>query len=217
MEKKLHHERIERIVMSFHRITGRFFIALILLISAMMSTQAAQATESNSRKILVYISPFEYTHSVNLGFSYYEYWFNQGPVVEHAAVQILGAQFEGVSMCEGTSTGNTLVWLQPTMFYNPMMGAFYGKIVANVYSGDGKYLSSYVGRSEKIGFVDVYPMQSIEAVYKQTMQNVSDKLKADPAFQAAINESRPGNESATPCGLVPILQGPKTSIIDHFN
>ena len=120
-------------------------------------------------------------------------------------------------MCEGTSTGNTLVWLNPTMSYNPGVGGFYGKITANVYSGNGKYLKSYVGRAEKTGFIDVYTMQSIDAAYKLAMQNVADKMKADPAFQVAMNESRPGNEATTPCGLVPILQGPKTSIIDHFN
>jgi len=204
--------------MNIHRITGRFSMAFILLISAMMLTQAVQANEPGSKKILVYISPVEYTNSVSLGFlPYYEYWFIQGPTVEHAAAQILGAQFESVGMCEGTSTGNTLVWLKSTMSYNPSVGAFYGKITANVYSGNGKYLKSYVGRSEKTGFIDVYPMQSIDATYKLAMQNVADKMKADPAFQVATNESRPGNEAATPCGLVPILQGPKTSIIDHFN
>ena len=202
--------------MNIHRIASSFSKAFILLISAMMLTQAAQANEPGSKKILVYISPVEYTHSVSLTNAYYQYWFFQGPTIEHAAAQILGAQFEGVSMCEGTSTGNTLIWLKPTMFYNPLMGVFYGKITANVYSGSGKYLSSYVGRSEKTGFIDVYPMQSIGAVYKLTMQNVADKMKADPAFQVAMNESRPGNEAVTPCGLVPILQGPKTSIIDHF-
>ena len=201
--------------MNIHRIAGSFSVPFILLISAMMLTQAAQANEPGSKKILLYISPFEYTHSVSFGLlPYYQYWFVQGPTVEHAAAQILGAQFEGVGMCEGTSTGNTLVWLQPTVVFN--LGIFYGKIVANVYSGSGKYLSSYVGRAEKIGFMDVYPMHSIDAVYKLTMQNVADKMKADPAFQVAMNESRPGNEAATPCGLVPILQGPKTSIIDHF-
>lgn len=204
--------------MNIHRITGSFSKAFILLISAMMLTQVAQANEPNAKKILVYISPVEYTNSVSLDvLPYYQYWFFQGPTVEHAAAQILGAQFEGVSMCEGTSTGNTLVWLKPTMSYNPGVGGFYGKIIANVYSGNGKYLKSYVGRAEKTGFMDVYPMQSIDAAYKLAMQNVADKMKADPAFQVAMNESRPGSEAATPCGLVPILQGPKTSIIDHFN
>lgn len=203
--------------MNIHRITGSFSMVFILLISAMMLTQAAQANEPNAKKILVYISPVEYTNSVRLAHYYYDYWFSQGPSVEHAATQVLGTQFEGVSMCEGTSTGNTLVWLKPSMFYNPLMGVFYGKITANVYSGSGKYLGSYVGRSEKIGFLDVYPMRSIDAVYKLAMQNVADKMKADPALQVTMNESRPGSEAQTPCGLVPILQGPKTSIIDHFN
>ena len=111
--------------MNIHRITGSLSMAFILLISAMMPTQAAQANEPGSKKILVYISPVEYTNSVSLGFlPYYAYWFIQGPTVEHAAAQILGAQFEGVSMCEGTSTGNTLVWLKPTMSYNPSVGGF---------------------------------------------------------------------------------------------
>ena len=191
--------------MNIHQITGAAFLACTLSVAV----ATVQAKEADPAKMLVYISPQEYTHSVQLLHFYYGYWFSQGGAVESAAKQILGAEFGDVGMCEGNNAGNTLVWIKPSMFYNPQMTTYYGKITANVFSGSGKPLGTYVGESKRQGFIDVYPERQVEAAYKLAMQNVADKMKADQALQAAINEGLPANETRTPCAMVSVLPAAK--------
>ena len=169
------------------------------------SSSIVQANTAEPPKMLVYISPQEYSHSVKLWHFYYDYWYSQGPAVEPVATKVLGAEFGEVGMCEGNRVGNTLVWIKPAMFYNPHMRIFYGKITAHVFSGSGKPLGTYVGESKKEGFLDVYPARQVEAAYKLAMQDLAGKMKADQAVQTAVNDGVPASETRTPCAMVTIL------------
>ena len=187
--------------MNIHQITRAACVALSLLPTASL----VQAENADPANMVIYISPQEYKYSVKLWHFYYDYWFNQGPAVEPVATQILGSEFGNVGMCEGNTAGKTLVWIKPSMFYNPHMQTFYGKITANVFTGSGKPLGVYVGESQKMGFLDVFPASQIDATYKLAMQNVAEKMKADQALQAAISKGVPANETSTPCAMVSLL------------
>lgn len=191
--------------MNIHQITK----ATLLTCAVLGAAVTAQAKEADPAKMVVYISPQEYTHSIKLWHFYYDYWYSQGPAVESVATQMLGAQFGDVAMCEGNNAGNTLVWIKPSMFYNPHMLIFYGKITANVYTGSGKAIGNYVGESQRHGFLDVLPARQVNAAYKLAMQNVVDKMKADQALQAAISSGVPVNETKTPCAMVTVLPAAK--------
>lgn len=174
--------------------------------------EAAQAEsgKADPAKILVYISPEEYKHPIKLWHFYYSYWFEQGELVESAATHVLGNAYGDVGMCEGNKAGNTLVWLRPSMFYNPHMRTFYGKVTAFVYSGSGKPLGTFVGESQKTGWLDVQPARSIESTYALAIENLVGKLKADPALQTVITQGIPANETLTPCSMVTVLPMSKT-------
>ncbi len=198
--------------MKLHQIIRTVFPLYIFL--GVAST--VQAKDADSAKMLVYISPQEYTHSIKLWHYYYSYWFEQGPAVESVALELLSAEYGDVKMCEGNSTGNTLVWIKPRMYYNPQLGIFYGEVTASIYSGSGKPLGSYVGESRRRGFLDVYPALQVEAAYKVAMENLLIKIKADQALQTAINESVPADETKSPCTIVALLPQPKANDWGHY-
>ena len=177
---------------------------------------AAHAEETAPAKMLVFISPQEYTHSIKLWHYYYSYWFEQGPAVEFIAMEILGAEYGDVKMCEGDSTGNALVWIKPRMYYNPQMGVYYGEVTADLFTGSGKAIGTYVGESRKLGFLDVYPEQQIAATYKLAMQNLLVKMKADQAIQTAITDGIPAGATKSPCAMVAVLPPAKPNDLNYF-
>jgi hypothetical protein len=177
-----------------------------------MQTTMALADEAAGKPadMLIYINPQEYQHPIKLWHVYKDYWFEQGPVVETVAKEVMGSEFGKVGMCESNLVGNTLVKLQPKMFYNPHMKIFYGTIIASAYTGSGKPIGTYIGESQKTGYLDVVPAYQVEQSYKLAMQQVVTKMKADPAFGDAIKNGVPANETATPCSMVSVLPSIKS-------
>ena len=60
-------------------------------------TTNSQATESKA-KTLLYISPNDYNYSVHLLHPYYDYWFEQGPLIEPVALAALKDKLGGVGV-----------------------------------------------------------------------------------------------------------------------
>ncbi len=190
--------------------------ALFLTCTLLGVTVTVRAADAGSGKMLVYISPQDYTNSTKLWHFFYDYWFKQGPVIEPIALEALGAEFGKVKMCQADSMGNMLVWIKPRMYYNPQMGVFYGEVTADVFTGGGRALGAYVGESRKLGFLDVYPNLQIEALYKIAMQNSLEKMKADQGLQAAITENMAAGETKSPCGLVAVMPPAKANDLNYF-
>src|SRR5664279_2010309 len=194
----------------------RQFIHAVFLTCALFGTATtAQAKDADPAKMLVYISPQEYNYSIKLWHYYYSYWFEQGPVVESVAMQILGAEYGDVKMCQGNDLGKALVWIKPRMYYKPQLEVFYGEITDDIFSGNGKVLGTYTGDSRKQGFLDVYPERQIEAAYKLAMQNLMLKIKADQALWTKINESMASNEASS-CALVALLPPASVNNVKHY-
>ena len=164
------------------------------------------AHEIAPTNIAVYIQAQEYNHQIMLRNYSQDYWYRQGPMLETAVHDVLGADFTGVDMCDAQpADAKVLVWLRPRMFYNPQMQTFYGKVIAVTYTADGKPLANYVGEATKRAFFDVKTELTLSDVYHASMQAVSAKMKADGKFQAALNAP----SFSSPCATVSVLPEPK--------
>lgn len=189
---------------------------LLTLLSGMTAATAAEAQEAGQPKMLVYISPQDYQHSIKLWHYYDDYWYEQGPVIEPVAMEALSAEYGNVQMCRGNYTGNVLLWIKPRMYYNPQLQVFYGEVTADVFSGQGEAMGSYKGEARKYGFLDVYPEQQVEAAYKMAMQNLMVKLKANSALQATISGMPASDTKEAACSMVTLLPPAKANDWGHY-
>jgi len=187
---------------------------LVLVICVMGSAHADTPAPAD---VVVYINPMEYQHPIKLWHFYYDHWYTQGPAVEAAAMQVLNVSYDHASMCDGNNIGKTLMRIVPSMFYNPHMTTFYGKLRAEIFTGSGKPLGAYVTEVQKFGFLDVAPEDKIAEVYRSAMQNIADKMKTDAAVQDAIATGVPHSETSTPCSMMSVLPSRKLSPIDLLN
>ncbi|MCB5187019.1 hypothetical protein LG200_03240 [Methylobacillus caricis] len=180
---------------------------LTLLLASTFAHAEEVASHDAPSKLVIYISPYEYTNQIKLWHFMKDYWFAQGPLVEPVLTKTLGEKFGEAVMCEAGVTGNVLLWVQPKMFYNPHMRNFYGTIKATVYTGSGRAIASYVGESRYSGDLDILPANSVQAAYDLAIQRVADKMKADPGIQKLIDQGISSKESYTPCAMVSLLPG----------
>lgn len=191
-------------------------LAAILLAASLFAVAAPQpsnaavaSTSPSSSKMLLYISPQEYNNSVLLRTRYYQYWFEQGPKVEALARKKFGAEFGEVAMCEGTNEANTIVWLKPSMFYNPVARSYFGRIVAEVYSGNGKSLATYTGKVQHPGSIDINTVREINTTYNIALNDVVRQMAADQNFKKVLDI--PPDSAQIPCANI-ALYSPKKSI-----
>ncbi|PKO25481.1 MAG: hypothetical protein CVU35_03890 [Betaproteobacteria bacterium HGW-Betaproteobacteria-8] len=185
--------------------------ALALLISLLPAV--AQAGPAN---MLIYIHPQEYTHPVKLWHFYSDHWFEQGPLVEPVVKSALAEEYGEVDMCKAGSEGRSLVWIKPRMYYNPHMTTFYGEITAIAYTGNGESIASYVGESQKIGFLDVYPRLSIVAAYKMAMEDLIRKMRKDQRLKAVAAKGAINADAGSACAIITTLPPPKPIDLDYI-
>lgn len=181
------------------------------------ATSESQKDAATTADMLVYIHPQDYSSQVSLRHYYYSYWVTQGPSVEGAAKEVLGQQFGEVGMCEGNNPGKTMVWLRPSIFYNPLMRQYHGKIRASVYSGSGKPLATYDGEGMAAGFLDIRADRDrkISTVYKLAMESVADKMKSDASLQSLLKAEVPANNAPAPCAMATLLPAPAVSVMSY--
>lgn len=176
----------------------QFLSAVFFLVLSSFVT----AHEIAPTNIAVYIQAQDYDHQIRLRNYSQGYWYSQGPMLEAAAHDVLSVDFGGVEMCDAKpNESKVLVWLRPSMFFNPQMRTFYGKVTAVTYTADGKPLGNYVGEVAKQAFFDVKTDMTLNAVYHSAMQIVSNKMKADEKFQAALKAP----SFSSPCATASIL------------
>ncbi|MDO9365959.1 MAG: hypothetical protein Q7T58_06440 [Methylotenera sp.] len=186
------------------------YILLALTLLLNLNAQADEASSSNSSpNMLVYIQPVEYTNPIKLLHFYRDYWFYQGPVLEQLALPKLTQLYGAVSLCESNQSANALVWLQPRMFYNSQVQLFYSEVTANVYTGVGKLVGTYVGESKQHGFLDIKPDYWIEKSYALAIDEMIAKMQADSALQTLINTPQANGTNAAPCSMVTLLPTPR--------
>ena len=174
---------------------------------SMAAQQSVAGADSPASKMLIYISPQEYSHPVLLRHPYYRYWFEQGPRVEALAKKEFGAKFDDVTMCEGNANANAVVWLKPSMFYNPVARTYYGKIVAEVFAGDGKPLGTFTANARRVGSIDINTANLVNATYDSAINDIVSQLAADQGLQSVL--SKDGVVASIPCATVSLYSRDK--------
>ncbi|MEY3244501.1 MAG: hypothetical protein RJB20_741 [Pseudomonadota bacterium] len=183
----------------FRQIISFFFSAC--LISMACNTHAASITN-----IQVYISPDEYSHPVLLQFPWGPgEWVYQGMTVEPIAENMLQDAFGAVAVCQGVQKGKSLIWLRPSLFFNPQVGIYYGTMMANVYDGKGKYINKYAGESKVQGSFFSGRQENITESYRVALGDLITKLKADNALAEIIAADFANGEEYASCSQVPTL------------
>ena len=183
----------------FRQIITFFFSAC--LISMACNTHAASITN-----IQVYISPDEYSHPVLLQFPWGPgEWVYQGMTVEPIAENMLQDAFGAVAVCQGVQKGKSLIWLRPSLFFNPQVGIYYGTMMANVYDGKGKYINKYAGESKVQGSFFSGRQENITESYRVALGDLITKLKADNALAEIIAADFASGEEYASCSQVPNL------------
>ncbi|PKO53396.1 MAG: hypothetical protein CVU27_01695 [Betaproteobacteria bacterium HGW-Betaproteobacteria-20] len=170
-------------------------VKIISCIGALVLSGLASAVEAQTDALL-YISQNNYQHIRHPYYS--DYWFEQGPMLEPIAFAALNAKEGGVTLCTANETNNTVIRIQPSVFYNPQMQIYHGKLVATVYSGGGNVLGTYTGKAQQIGFLggDKVNRYYLNKVYTSAMQDLMTKLKIDPVLESAKAENK------LPCGFI---------------
>lgn len=179
-------------------------LTLSLLATLALATPFA-ASAAPAGHALIYISPGQYKHEIRLWQFYYDYWYSQGKAVEPLALETIKPMFADTAMCEDNRAADAIIWVKPRMFYNPHLGMYYGAVIADAYSGSGKFIASYRADVEHSGFLDVQPATQISAIYRTALQEVVGKMQANPELASLATQGLPSNETAMPCGMVAVL------------
>jgi hypothetical protein len=178
------------------------FVALLLLPFAVI----AHEIEAKPTTIAVYIQAQDYNYQLRLHHYSTGYWYSQGPILEEAAMDVLGQDFKEVAMCDDNpASAKVLIWLRPRMFYNPQVQTFYGKVIAYAYTADGKPIANFVGENEQHGFLDIKPELHLQAAYRGAIEAVSAKMQADAKVQQALKDP----SFSVPCATKALLPEPK--------
>lgn len=179
-------------------------LATVLLVSAnVFATEAKSST-------LLYISPNDYKYSVHLLHPYYNYWFEQGPLVEPIALSALKAENSDANLCQANETADKIIRVTPSLFYNPQLQMYYSKLTATVYSGSGNVLATYVGEGKQHGFTAVNHAitMHLSKAYSAAMQDLMTKIDAGKLTEdkTAANLAA---QTKLPCGLIGAQAEPK--------
>jgi hypothetical protein len=191
----------------------RFGISLKAFFSLSAMCLAKLAYAATTASALVYMIPDVYINQTQVGGDENGVWINTGDVVAPIAVEAFGGLFGNVGVCQGAMTSDVLIWLKPTMDYNPMMTTFYGTIEADVFSGSGVYVSTYKEQAQQSGNIDTEPNSKINSTYRKAMQMVVQKMQSDSDFQARVAKIS-GGQTKLPCGMVG-MQVPQPSVLDN--
>ena len=167
-----------------------------LSVFAITMASASLTLAASATNILLYISSNDYKYSVHLLHPYYNFWFEQGPLLEPIALQALKAKDSEVKMCTGNESANVIIRIKPHIFYNPQMSVYHSQLEATVYSGSGHVLGSYEGKAQQYGFTvsDITLNYNLKKVYSLAMQDLMTKLKVEVASEKG--------SSQLPCAMI---------------
>ncbi|MEI8362772.1 MAG: hypothetical protein WCG35_06060 [Betaproteobacteria bacterium] len=167
------------------------------LFSAIVITANVYAAEPKSNTLL-YISPNDYNYSVHLSHPYYDYWFQQGPLIAPIALAALNEKLGDIELCKANEMANTIIKIKPHLFYNPQLRVYHSKLVATIYSGSGHLLGTYVGEAQQQGFtsVDMSIKFHLNKVYTSAMQQLLTKLQLNQLHDTSDGQAK------LPCGMI---------------
>jgi hypothetical protein len=184
---------------------GKYFMrvaAIFFLLTFGFTTPSYAEKLSTS----LYLSPSLYQQHGHLFGIYQEYWFNQASLFAPIAMQALQEKTPEIAMCQSGASSSRVIKLIPDVFFNPQMRVLHGKVIANVYSGGGTLLGTYVGKSQKPATIDVAVEANIQKVYAAAMSDLIKHLNLSPKADEVASELQ------LPCNVVGAQQEPKNGI-----
>ena len=185
---------------------GLFRQIITVIFSACLLSLACNTQAATISNMQVYISPDEYSHPILLQFPWGPgEWVYQGTTVEPIAESMLQDAFGAAAICQGVQKSKSLVWLRPSIFFNPQVGVYYGTMLAHVYDGKGKFINKYVGESKVQGSFFYSRLENITESYREAMGDLITKLKADNALTETIAADVASADELASCSQVPNL------------
>lgn len=185
---------------------GLFRQIITVIFSACLLSLACNSQAATISNMQVYISPDEYSHPILLQFPWGPgEWVYQGTTVEPIAESMLQDAFGAAEICQGVQKSKSLVWLRPSIFFNPQVGVYYGTMLAHVYDGKGKFINKYAGESKVQGSFFFSRLENITESYREAMGDLITKLKADNALKDTIAADVASADELASCSQVPNL------------
>lgn len=163
--------------------------SLRLILSAVATLMLSMSANANSN-IIVQVPQTYYEHPVRLLHPYIDYWHTRAIGAQKAAQKVLSQAGFNVQSCDGNSTAQGALIVEPNMFYNPQMGVFYGQIIAKWYSHNDAAAAllapDYVfkGEGQQLGSLRFGAEYAMQQAYTLAMQQVLQQLQ-----QSALNKT----------------------------
>ncbi|MFD1123386.1 hypothetical protein ACFQ2T_12770 [Methylophilus flavus] len=143
-----------------------------------------------------------YQHPTRLSHPRVDYWHNRGKSAEKAGKGSFNAQHFKTSDCQTKPTGQALILIIPSMFYNLQRGVFYSEITAKIYTNPdqnsvlGKPLLTVKGQGQARGWVSYNAENFTHKSYQQAFDEVIQKLKKNTDYLQAIDNAPMHNYEA---------------------
>lgn len=173
---------------------------------AVLLCLAGTAMAEERAKLLIYISPHEYEHPVQLGIMpYFNTWIERGPLVQEASREALAPHFASVGVCDGSNAGDVIAWVKPQLTYNPSSRFYYAKVKVQFHLGDGRHLGTLKAEGQRNGFIDsAFINSDVRKAYDAAMQDIARQYAADAALQQAVHDGLAKDFTRAPCSIVGI-------------
>ena len=149
-------------------------IKLSVLIFAILNIFLNNTAFANSTyNYLIFVSSNFDKHPTYLKSYSTGYWVQQASILKNSSKSI----FTSSENCEKNHYGKLILYLEPHLFYNPLMKTLYGEISTKVYGLNGKILTTIKTEDEVEGSLSVLHEKMIDQLYKKFSQKLKIKLK----------------------------------------
>jgi hypothetical protein len=146
--------------------------------------------EKLSGEVAIHIAKRHYEHPVRLLHPYLDVWHMKGPLTEKVALKAFADDFANRELCQNSHNANVVVLLEPQMFYNAQLRVFHAEMLARVFTTDSSTpIITIKKAAEQNGELAIKPEHYMEKAYAKAMDKVLKKLKKDPSFLAALQQS----------------------------
>jgi hypothetical protein len=155
---------------------------LILVFLSLAAFSVAQAQTNHD--YLIYVSKTFDDYATHLNGFYSQFWIKQAPLLKESTIK----QLKSSALCEKNNYGSLILNMEPHLFYNPLMGKFYGSIKTTVYSSQPKPIKNFLSEDEIEGRLDVLPERNIGLLFDRLILKLQNQLKNDSSINEYLNK-----------------------------
>jgi hypothetical protein len=111
-------------------------------------------------------------------------------------------QLKSSSLCEKNNYGLLVLNMEPHLFYNPLMGKFYGSIKTAVYTTQAKPIVNFLSEDEIEGRLDVLPERNISLLFDKLTLKLQTQIKNDVTINQYLKKKNIAPIEGTFCLLL---------------